>query len=184
MKARRVKGLDPGAPLAEGARRILEVRLAELWSFSPDVLDPKRVRALHDMRIAAKRLRYALEVTEPCFGPTAIEALEEAKSLQEVLGEIHDCDVMLPRVKAHVAGLAAHDAMSARLPYDGASDLPPEAVRDAPNRHRYPGLRSLSTYLRARRAVLYESFLEHWARLERERLRERLEEDLVAHPAT
>jgi hypothetical protein len=183
VKARPVKGLDPDMPLAEGARKIVEVRLGELYGFVPAVLDPMDVRALHDMRIAAKRLRYVLEVTEPCFGPMVAEAVKEAKRLQEILGEIHDCDVMLPRVAAHVEGLAEHDAMTARLPFDGASDLPPEAVRDVPNRHRYPGLRSLSTYLRARRAVLYESFLEHWARLERESFRERLEADLVHHPA-
>jgi hypothetical protein len=184
VRARRVKGLDPDMPLAEAARRILLVRLDELYGFVPAVLDPDAVRELHDMRIAAKRLRYVLEVTEPCFGPTAGEALSEAKQLQEVLGEIHDCDVMLPRVEAHAARLAEHDAMTARLPFDGASDLPPEAVKDVPNRHRYPGLRSLATYLPARRAVLYESFLERWARLEGERFRERLEADLVAHTST
>ena len=184
MKARPVKGLEPDMTLAEAARRILVVRLDELYGFVPAVLDPEAVRELHDMRIAAKRLRYVLEVTEPCFGATAAEALEEAKALQEVLGEIHDCDVMLPRVESHVRRLADHDAMAARLPFDGAPDLPPESVRDVPNRHRYPGLRSLATYFQARRAVLYESFLEHWARLERERFRERLEADLVADPVT
>ena len=49
------------------------------------------------MRIAAKRLRYVLEIVEPCFGPDAIAARRAAKELQAVLGDIHDCDVMLPR---------------------------------------------------------------------------------------
>jgi hypothetical protein len=184
VKARAVKGLEPDMPLVEAARRIVHVRLDELFGFSPAILDPDAVRELHDMRIAAKRLRYVLEVTEPCFGAMATEALDEAKALQEVLGEIHDCDVMRPRVEAHARRLADHDAMTARLPFDGAPDLPPEAVKDVPNRHRYPGLRSLCIYFQARRSVLYESFLEHWARLERERFRERLEADLVADPVT
>ena len=34
----------------------------------PRALDPAEVAALHDMRIAAKRLRYILELTAPCFG--------------------------------------------------------------------------------------------------------------------
>ncbi len=49
------------------------------------------------MRIAAKRLRYVLEIVSPCFGPEAGAARETAKRLQSVLGDIHDCDVMLPR---------------------------------------------------------------------------------------
>jgi len=38
-----------------------------------------------------------LEITETCFGPEAEAARRAAKGLQGVLGEIHDCDVMLPR---------------------------------------------------------------------------------------
>ena len=63
MKARRVKGLDPEGPLADNAGRIVLVRLDELCSFMPRASDPEEVVALHDMRIAAKRLRYVLEVT-------------------------------------------------------------------------------------------------------------------------
>ena len=51
------------------------------------------------MRIAAKRLRYVLEITESCFGEEAVAARRAARELQSVLGDIHDCDVMLPRVE-------------------------------------------------------------------------------------
>ena len=62
MKARKVKGLEPTATLADNAERIVHVRLDELCSFVPQALDPAEVTALHDMRIAAKRLRYILEL--------------------------------------------------------------------------------------------------------------------------
>ena len=51
------------------------------------------------MRIAAKRLRYVLEITEACFGADAVAARRAAKELQSVLGEIHDCDVTMPRAE-------------------------------------------------------------------------------------
>ena len=96
MKARRVMGLDPEAPLRPSAARIVETRLAELLVLSGPALDPADAQAQHDLRIAAKRLRYVLELTGPCFGPEAEAARGAAKELQGILGEIHDCDVMLP----------------------------------------------------------------------------------------
>jgi CHAD domain-containing protein len=57
MKARKVKGLDPDGTLADNLQRIVAARLDELASFVPKALDPAEVKALHDLRIAAKRLR-------------------------------------------------------------------------------------------------------------------------------
>jgi CHAD domain-containing protein len=50
------------------------------------------------MRIAAKRLRYTLELARPVYlgnlpGGNLTETLEAVKKLQTLLGEIHDCDV-------------------------------------------------------------------------------------------
>lgn len=97
MKARKVEGLDPAGPLRPNAAQIARVRLDEMRSFANAALEPSASVAQHDMRIAAKRLRYVLEITETCFGPEAERARRAAKELQGVLGEIHDCDVMLPR---------------------------------------------------------------------------------------
>ena len=114
MKARRVKGLDPQAPLGDNAERIVRVRLDELTSFMPKATDPAEVVALHDMRIAAKRLRYILEVTGSCFGPYAASAVKMVKDLQDLLGEIHDCDVQLPEVAAFLEELVAEDVARGR----------------------------------------------------------------------
>jgi CHAD domain-containing protein len=99
MKARRVEGLDPRTALRANAGKIVVTRLDELRGFADAALDPAAATAQHDMRIAAKRLRYVLEITESCFGPEAVAARRSIKELQSVLGDIHDCDVMLPRVE-------------------------------------------------------------------------------------
>jgi len=166
VKPRKVKGLDPDGPLAENARRIVKVRLAELRSFAPRALESGEQETLHDMRIAAKRLRYVLEMSEPAFGAAADDGAKAAKKLQDLLGEIHDCDEMLPRVRAHAEMLRAQDAAALRDGAAGAADLEPGAAREAPNRARYRGLESLGTYLTARRAVLFESFVRRWEKLE------------------
>ncbi len=107
MKARRIKGLDAREALRPNAARIAATRLEELRELAPAALEPGGATAQHDMRIAAKRLRYVLEVTAGCLGPRAAAALVVARDLQDVLGEIHDCDVMLPRV----AGIASVEAL-------------------------------------------------------------------------
>jgi CHAD domain-containing protein len=97
VKARKVEALAPAEALRSNAMRIALTRLEELRSLAPAALEPSAATAQHDMRIAAKRLRYVLELVGPCLGPEAKVARDAAKRLQTVLGDIHDCDVMLPR---------------------------------------------------------------------------------------
>jgi CHAD domain-containing protein len=166
VKARKVKDLDPAGPLGDNAERIVRVRLEELTSFMPKAADPKHVVALHDMRIAAKRLRYILEVTGPCFGPYASAAVKMVKDLQDLLGEIHDCDVQLPEVADFLEELQSQDVASAGA---HARD-----VGRVPNRRTYAGLVALQVHLRARRNALFEDFLELWRDYERKGFAARL----------
>ena len=166
MKARSVKGLDPQAPLGDNSERIVRVRLDELTSFMPKATDPNEVVALHDMRIAAKRLRYILEVTGSCFGPYANGAVKMVKELQDLLGEIHDCDVQLPEIAAFLEELVAEDVAAA-----GES---PKDVGRVPNRRTYAGLVALQVHVRARRNALFEQFLELWRDYERKGFAARL----------
>jgi CHAD domain-containing protein len=99
VKPRQVDGLDPRAPLRPNAARIVHTRIDELRGFEAEALAPEASAAQHDMRIAAKRLRYVLEIVGPCIGEEAKAARDAAKQLQSVLGDLHDCDLMLPRVE-------------------------------------------------------------------------------------
>lgn len=99
MKARKVKGLEPAAPLRPNASRTVQTRLDELRGFADGALAPDASAAQHDMRIAAKRLRYVLEIVGPCIGEEARAARLAARELQSVLGDLHDCDLMLPKVE-------------------------------------------------------------------------------------
>ena len=182
MKARKVKGLDPDGPLVDNARRIVQTRLDELHRFVPEALDPARARELHDMRIAAKRLRYVLEVTAHCFGPYADTGRKRTKELQDIIGEIHDCDVLLPRVDELLAELRAADAQAIRERAGDAGDLEPRLATRGPNATRYRGLQALAAWLQARRALLHDHFLELWSRWGRDGVKARLEYALDEHP--
>jgi len=183
VKAREVKGLDPAGPLADNVERIARTRLDELFAFAPAVLDPRNVRELHDMRIAAKRLRYVLEPTEHLFGPYAANAIRRTRELQELLGDMHDCDEMLPRVRRIIAAeqAAEVEALRARAAAD-ARDLDPALARDAPRAEAWRGLHAFAAWLEARRALLHAAFLRQWTELGRAGFRARLEYALAERP--
>lgn len=180
MRARKVTGLGRDLTFAQATARIVRVRLDELHSFDPAIRDPADFEPLHDMRIAAKRLRYVLEIAGHTLPEDARGAEAVARDLQERIGEIHDCDVLVPRIERHVAEIETADAgaIGAALAADAApADLARAAAR-APHRSAYRGLGILGVAVRARRDVLYVDFMERWDRLIADGFRERVERGL------
>jgi CHAD domain-containing protein len=95
-KARRIPGVSAVDPYTAAAARIVEIRVSELIEASAGVLDTEDIERLHDMRVATRRLRAALEIFEPCF-PRAEwrEGLGQVKALADALGERRDRDVAI-----------------------------------------------------------------------------------------
>jgi hypothetical protein len=179
VKARTIEGVDRDGPLADKLARIVAVRVGEVYDLAHKAVKPGRVKAQHDMRIAVKRLRYVLELGDGCFGPYTTTAIGRARDLQDVLGEIHDCDVLIPRVDDELATLRAQDALTLRRLVADPGELP-AVVRRAPGRARYRGLETLAAALTARRALLYNRFMQEWSTVVDDRLRKRLERTLDA----
>ena len=70
-------------------------RLDHFLSYEVYLHNPEYVKELHQMRIAAKQLRYALEIFAPIYPDQLVESIKSARQTQQILGEIHDCDVWL-----------------------------------------------------------------------------------------
>ena len=88
--------LHPQMPFAEAAARTVEVRAAELFEHSADVLDTNDIERVHAMRVATRRLRAVLEIFAPCFPRAAHAAvLRDVTRLADALGERRDPDVAL-----------------------------------------------------------------------------------------
>lgn len=92
MKGRAIPLHDVRTP-REAMRRIVSVRFAEVLSFAPALAHPK-AELLHDLRIACKRLRYTLELFADAL-PECKPAERRLVQLQDELGEVHDCDILL-----------------------------------------------------------------------------------------
>lgn len=132
-------------------------RLRELLCHEPCVIEPDAVEAHHDMRIAAKRLRYAMELLNPIWGQRLDHAITVVKGFQRSLGTVHDCDVWLGQL--------------------------PEFLRDHPREDSLrPGVHCLIDHQRNERTRQFELFVDHWRRCQAERFWEDLYRLLHTRP--
>jgi CHAD domain-containing protein len=94
MAKARELDLDPEAPFDVAARRAVAVRAEELFEHSANVLDTEDIERVHDMRVATRRLRAALEVFAGAFPKDELKpVLRDVKRLADALGERRDPDV-------------------------------------------------------------------------------------------
>jgi hypothetical protein len=161
--------MRPGDSLAETAHLVVGVRLRELAELRARITAEEQSDALHDLRIAAKRLRYSLEMFAICFPAKAAQrAADRVRDLQDVLGRIHDLDVltalMMERIEA-LDRLARTETLASVL----AAEVGPErdaALRTALRRDTARGARAgLYRVVAAKedeRRACYEAFLGMW----------------------
>jgi CHAD domain-containing protein len=140
--------LDAELPYREAAARTVEVRAQELFDQADGVLDVSDIERVHDMRVATRRLRAALEIYEPCFDRGSYTpVLRDVKRLADALGARRDPDVQL-------AGL--------------------ETMEGALGDDERPGLEVLAAELRAEQAEGNERLAAALAESQRTDLRGRL----------
>jgi CHAD domain-containing protein len=129
--------------LADLARPLLSDLLADLDAAAGKDLED--YDNLHQVRIAGKRLRYAMEVFAPCFVDAFREQLYPAvEEMQEILGNAND---------SHVAGQRL-EALRARL----------QATRSPDWKRFRPGLDALLRFHRQRLPRERRRFLAWWQR--------------------
>ncbi len=85
-------GIPPLAALRIGRR------LSRLLSYEPWIRHPEAVAEHHATRIAAKKLRYTMEIYGSVYRNSLKKPLARVKKIQEILGEIHDCDVWIDHI--------------------------------------------------------------------------------------
>jgi len=85
-----------GIPPVSAAR--ISNRLSALMQYERYVHNPDAVAEHHSMRIAAKKLRYTMEVYAPLYRRNLKKPLARVKKIQEILGDLHDCDVWIDTI--------------------------------------------------------------------------------------
>lgn len=88
-------------------RDLIAARLRELQALSTSLYRPLKTKPLHKMRLAAKYLRYAIELFAVCWSEPLLPFAKEIAKLQTSLGELHDCDLWIADLGAALQDSAA-----------------------------------------------------------------------------
>ena len=161
-------------PFLAMASYTIDLRLYEMQAFVPYLATPDHVTELHEMRIAAKRLRYTLEIfaapfaEQTAFAENYTFALTQVKAVQEALGNLHDADVLVPRL----ARFAAHQITTAYTKDEASVGV-----------HRVDlagieGLVALCRAIAAERDAVYRQLVKDWRKVEQESIFETLRHNL------
>ena len=169
---------------AWNAGHVLGVRVAEVYAHAGSLENPAEGHRHHDLRISLKRLRYSLEFFAACYDPQEVASLLDSLStMQDLLGDLHDADVLIPELQQTYARLASERrhavrsvgaaARGGREPVSFESfEAGLERAWSAPAQ---PGILTLINRLRRQRRASYRGAVDLWRSLHDGGFRERLE---------
>ena len=161
-----LQGTPQSPELCAMASTAIREKLQRFLEYEPFIDQPEAKEELHAMRIAAKRLRYTLEIFSPLYESELKPYLKVMRQIQELLGNIHDCDVwmvFLPEFE--------EQERKRTLRYFG---------HQRPFERLLPGLEAYSADRSAARDQEYADFLQKWQSWRQERLWDHLINEVTA----
>jgi triphosphatase len=88
--------LDPQDPFRKAMRSLIASRFAAVWKAVPAAVEGTDPEGVHDVRVASRRLRAAMDVATDCFpNPWYKQLHAVAKSITSELGDVRDREVLL-----------------------------------------------------------------------------------------
>jgi len=132
------------------ASKAIEARVHEVLEFEGLIRDSRHSAELHRMRIAAKHLRYCMEAFAQLYSGGLKRPIKTAKTIQEILGDIHDSDVWSVLLK----GFLERESGRARKAHGETLSL--ERIS--------PGIQGLIKNRQSFRDRRYRAFLAYWDR--------------------
>ena len=142
----------------------IQQRLDTLLTFEDVVPHPEASQELHQMRIAAKWLRYTLETFAPLYTNELKIFIDSVKEIQDLLGDLHDCDVWLDFLPQFM-----QEEQRRTLDYLGSAE-PMQALE--------PGLESFRADRQQKRDNSYQTFATRWRQWKDEALWDKLRQTI------
>ena len=122
--------------------------------------DPNQVKKHHEMRIAAKKFRYTLEIYAGLYDGELKDQIKVMKKLQDYLGDMHDCDIWVDFLDEFI-----EEERKRTVEFFG---------NDSFFSFVLPGLNHLKENRKEKRKELHSELNEYWKELKEEHFREDL----------
>jgi CHAD domain-containing protein len=149
------------------ARKVMQARLKAVLAYEPYKQQPDCSRELHAVRIATKRLRYMMQACAPLYQGKLEEPIDAVKTLQDMLGDIHDCDVWNDYLPQFIEAERART-----LAYCGHTASFEPLVS---------GMQAFRTNRQQHRAQRYQDLVAFWQELHTQQMWERFRQTLTAY---
>jgi CHAD domain-containing protein/transposase-like protein len=93
-------GVLPDDSMAEAARKVLCFSFERMLLNEPGSRLGENIEAVHDMRVATRRMRSAIRLFRPFFKANTIKPFEHAlRDVARLLGEVRDLDVFMDKAQ-------------------------------------------------------------------------------------
>jgi len=139
---------DPQKVL-EKAHWHISSRLDDFLAMEKYVYLENEILKHHEMRIYAKKLRYTMEHFAPLYPDKLTEEIENVKAFQDVLGEMHDCDVRIGYIPKFI------EETKAKIQLKKNKTVDPAKIEQE--------LLNFLTYTRQKRKENYSQFVHLWS---------------------
>ncbi len=94
----------------DAMRDLIAHRFGSVWKAAPVAIAGEDPAGVHDVRVASRRLRAAMDIADGCFPSAWFEPLHRtAKQITSALGEVRDRDVLLEFLVAERAAAPESD---------------------------------------------------------------------------
>jgi CHAD domain-containing protein len=101
------EAVEPGDLLSDAGRKVLRWHFAEMLAHEPGSRLGEDIEALHDMRVATRRMRAAFEVFGEAFDPTVLKPhLKGLRRTGRALGRVRDLDVLIQKAQVYQKAIA------------------------------------------------------------------------------
>lgn len=102
LELRETVGMEPDDPLAEAGRKALLYHFERMLLHEPGARLGEDIEALHDMRVATRRMRSAFRLFKPAYTPKTTRPFRnELRAIAGSLGAVRDLDVALEKARRY-----------------------------------------------------------------------------------
>ena len=151
-------GPDPSPTFASVLAEKLRRQSAQLRGRLAAIASPSDNQFCHEARIEAKRLRYLLEPVAR-YVPEGKRAVRSLKELQDVLGEMHDLEILMQTLEAGSERMAL---VRVHALLDAVRAGNEQALASARRRRLEGGLLAVTTLVRDRHRKLFGELEAAW----------------------